>query len=114
MDLNLLVDGTHKMDKNEEHAGPQKLKNFLNVLAELWVDLQSTNLPLARISGKDVNVNMFLMAMHFLKCYQTEKERSLLSFDMQETGPGSLLEKLQLCNLPRLCGLISGLIIQWS
>jgi hypothetical protein len=49
-----------------------------NVLAELWVDLQSMNLPLARISGKDVNVNTFLMAMHFLKRYQAEKERSLL------------------------------------
>jgi hypothetical protein len=49
-----------------------------NVLAELWVDLQSTNLPLAQISGKDVNVNMFLMAMHFHKRYQTEKEWSLL------------------------------------
>ncbi|KAG7371241.1 hypothetical protein IV203_019811 [Nitzschia inconspicua] len=39
-------------------------------------DLQRTRVPAARVSSKaNLKVRFFLMAMHFLKCYPTERQR---------------------------------------
>ena len=40
------------------------------VYAQIWEDLQTTDIPEASIS--DENIDSFLMTMHFLKCYPTE------------------------------------------
>ena len=46
------------------------------VYAELWYDLQSTNVEDAKICGSKDSFDQFLMSIHFLKVYGTEHERS--------------------------------------
>jgi hypothetical protein len=47
------------------------------VYAQIWEDLQTTDVPEARIdTKKDLNVDNFLAAVNFLKSYRTEVERS--------------------------------------
>ena len=46
------------------------------VYAQIWEDLQTTEIPEARIDEKKVCVDSFLMAVHFLKCYPSEEQRS--------------------------------------
>jgi hypothetical protein len=45
------------------------------VYAQIWEDLQTTNNPEARISGK-ATPDSFLQGVHFLKCYPEEAERA--------------------------------------
>jgi hypothetical protein len=45
------------------------------VYAQIWEDLQTTDLPEARITD-DATVDLFLTGIHFLKIYPTENERS--------------------------------------
>jgi len=45
------------------------------VYAQIWEDLQTTKIPEANILNVKPCVDSFLMAVHFLKCYPTEKEQ---------------------------------------
>lgn len=46
------------------------------VYACIWEDLQTTEIPEARIDNNKMDVTRFLMAIHFLRIYPTETERS--------------------------------------
>lgn len=47
------------------------------VYARIWEDLQTTDVSKARINAEAAkNFNYFLMALHFLKCYNTETQQS--------------------------------------
>lgn len=46
------------------------------VYAEIFHDLQTTAIPTAQVSPKDVDVHNFLMALRFLRCYHTEIQLS--------------------------------------
>ena len=37
------------------------------VMAQMWEDLQTTTIASARVSSGELDVNSFLMAMHYLK-----------------------------------------------
>jgi len=41
------------------------------VYSELWSDLQTTTVPGARIDASEVDVESFLLGLHFLRCYPT-------------------------------------------
>lgn len=63
------------------------------VCAQMWEDLQITNIDEARISGKSVdnrnsgcNLKNFLRAYHFLKRYETDRERKCSSGHARETA----------------------------
>jgi hypothetical protein len=45
------------------------------VLAQMWEDLQFTNVPEAKINATKVDADCFLMAIHFLACHPNEKQR---------------------------------------
>jgi hypothetical protein len=51
------------------------------VYAEIWEDLQRTDVVEARVPVQDRNLKYFLMAMHHLKRYPTELERETM-FDI--------------------------------
>lgn len=42
------------------------------VYAQLWEDLQTTEIPGARIDGRATGIDHYLMAVYFLWCYPTE------------------------------------------
>ena len=44
------------------------------VYSEMWEDFQTTPIEAARIQRKDLNLDYFLMALTFLKCYPTESQ----------------------------------------
>lgn len=47
------------------------------VYAQIWEDLQNTNNPEARIDATNkriVNLDSFMMTIHFFKCYPTEAQ----------------------------------------
>jgi hypothetical protein len=46
------------------------------VYAQIWEDFQTTEIPEARIGPKMMDVDAFLMGIHFLKCYPSECERA--------------------------------------
>lgn len=48
------------------------------VYAKLFVDLQTTPIPEAQVSEKDLCVDDFLMSLHFLKCYPTELQQEAI------------------------------------
>ena len=48
------------------------------VYAQIWEDLQTTDIPEARIDARKDCVDSFLMAIHFLKCYPKEGERAAI------------------------------------
>ena len=47
-----------------------------NVYAAIFEDLQTTQIPEARVDPKVLCIDAFLMSLHFLKCYPTENQRS--------------------------------------
>ena len=49
----------------------------------IWEDLQTTEIPEARVEKKDLNIQHFLMSMHFLKLYPKEYEQEL-TFNVSE------------------------------
>ena len=46
------------------------------VYAQIWEDLQTTNIPEARIDSWKTDPDSFLMAIHFLVRYPTEEEQT--------------------------------------
>ena len=60
----------------------ERFKGFFGaspaVYAEVWEDLQKTDVVEARVPPQDRNVKHFLMAMHHLKRYPTELEREAM------------------------------------
>ena len=46
------------------------------VYAEIFEDLQTTEIAEARVDSDMICVDSFLMALHFLKCYPTENQLS--------------------------------------
>jgi hypothetical protein len=68
------------------------------VLAILYSDLQTTSITNARITGKNVSVRYFLIAMHTLKQYPTEDECQAISDISHKHGHDAVwyyLEKIQ-------------------
>jgi hypothetical protein len=63
----------------------ERFKGFFGaspaVYAEVWEDLQKTDVVEARVPPQDRNAKHFLMAMHHLKRYPTELEREAM-FDI--------------------------------
>jgi hypothetical protein len=55
------------------------------VYAQIWEDLQITEIPEARIDNKMVDADTFLMCIHFLKCYPTEVEQGGLFTGCEKT-----------------------------
>jgi hypothetical protein len=56
---------------------------------QIWEDLQTTEIPEARIDTNTTTVDSFLMRIHFLKCYLTETERAaLLESASRQRGTG--------------------------
>jgi hypothetical protein len=53
------------------------------VYAQIIEDLQTTHIEKARVKQKDISVKKFLIAMNFLKCYQSEEVRCG-KFDVSE------------------------------
>ena len=49
-----------------------------NVCAEMFADLQTTDTPGARLDVNKIDINCFLMALHFLRCYPTETQREAI------------------------------------
>lgn len=47
-----------------------------SVYAAIFNDLQTTDVAEARITGKEVSLDYFLMAIHYLKCNGTEGQRA--------------------------------------
>lgn len=58
----------------------QRFKDYYGsrpiVYAQIWEDLQTTDIQDARIDSSKCCVESFLMAIHFLKCYPTEGVRA--------------------------------------
>ena len=46
------------------------------VYAQIWEDLQTTNVAKARIDLQKACFDSFLMALHFMKCYPTGQEQA--------------------------------------
>jgi hypothetical protein len=46
------------------------------VYAQMWEDLQTTDIAEARLSSQELRVDYFLCSIHFLKCYHSESERA--------------------------------------
>jgi hypothetical protein len=46
------------------------------VYAQIIEDLQTTHIAEARVDSKNISVEKLLIAMNFLKCYQSEEVRS--------------------------------------
>jgi hypothetical protein len=75
-----------------EHAGLKlkysRFKSWFGsqpvVYAQIWEDLLTTDIAEARILPKD-DLDYFLMALHFLKGYDTEGERSG-NFQLQQSA----------------------------
>ena len=65
----------------------RRFKNYFGstpyVCTLIWEDLQTTEILEARVEKKDINIEHFLMAMHFLKTYPKEYEREV-AFDVSE------------------------------
>ena len=94
-------------ERSIQRRSQEKLaKNFVDrygashvVVAQIWEDLQITNIPQARLLPKDrKRISYFLMAMHFLKRYNVESERALdygLSEDTVRKWSWFFVEKIQ-------------------
>jgi hypothetical protein len=46
------------------------------VYAEIFEDLQMTEIDEARVDAETLCVDSFLLALHFIKCYHTENQMS--------------------------------------
>ena len=55
-----------------------------HVVAQIWEDLQLTDIADAKITGKEVNLEYFLMSLQTLKCYPKEWEREAM-FDISHS-----------------------------
>jgi hypothetical protein len=70
---------TRKLDQFNFHYG-----SFPIVVATIWEDLQTTSIDEAHVPPNKLNINYFLMAMHFLKMYPKEMQKeSIWSLDRQ-------------------------------
>lgn len=61
-----------------------------SVYAKIWEDLQTLPIPEAHIDSREgqfINLDNFLLAMHFLKCYPTETQLAA-SFKVCEKTAG--------------------------
>jgi hypothetical protein len=60
------------LDSFHSHYGSNPI-----VYAQIWEDLQTTEIEEAKISGAVANTGLdyFLMEIHFLKCYPTEQQQ---------------------------------------
>lgn len=67
----LRVKRSTRLERFRSHFGSNP-----NVYSEMWEDLQTTPIPEARITTDAVFVNLdsFLLALYFLKCYPTEAQ----------------------------------------
>jgi len=58
------------LDRFKKHFGSMPL-----VYTELWTDLQKTTIKKARININEVDVDSFLLGLHFLRCYPTNDQQ---------------------------------------
>ena len=79
--LRLLRYTNKQIDRYKKESANDKFRNHFggnpHVIAQIWEDLQTTDIEEARldIDPKYRSCNNFLMALHFLKRYDTEPER---------------------------------------
>ncbi|KAG7368233.1 hypothetical protein IV203_030976 [Nitzschia inconspicua] len=78
--LNLLRFEGKKVSKSNKKTNDERfIANYGSsplVCSMIYEDLQRTRVPAARVSSKaNLKVRFFLMAIHFLKCYPTERQR---------------------------------------
>jgi len=76
------------------------------VLAQIWEDLQRTDVAEARLPPGDAKLDRFLMAMHHLKRYPTELEREpIFDIDLMEGRDWVwyFLEKVQALKAEKIC-----------
>jgi len=88
-------------DRFVTHFGSHPL-----ILAEIFEDLQRSGVEEAFVPPQDANLDWFLMAMHHLKCYPTEKEREPI-FDVDRMKGRDwvwyFLEKIQALKAIKIC-----------
>jgi hypothetical protein len=76
------------------------------VVAQIFEDLQRTDIPEAYLPPSDAKINLFLMAMHHLKRYPTELEREPI-FDIDAMQGRDwvwfFLEKVQALKAVKIC-----------
>ena len=76
------------------------------VVAQIFENLQRTDIPEAYLPPSDARLDRFLMAMHHLKCYLTELEREPI-FDIDAMQGRDwvwfFLEKVQALKAVKIC-----------
>lgn len=69
-----------QLDRSKDKGNKEKFRAHFganpHVIAQLWEDLVTTNVPKARVDPKKNPIKQFFVALHFLKRYQTEIERN--------------------------------------
>src|SRR5687768_14674594 len=77
--LHLLHFSSCRIQRAEESTNIDRFVSHFGapppVCADIWEDLQKTEVDDDRISPQDLSIKYFLMAMHHLKQYPTEAER---------------------------------------
>ena len=68
---NDVFQGRVRDEKNEERFR-SIFGSSQYVVAAIWKDLQTTEIPEAKVIGNGSNLHYFFMSLHFLKCYPTE------------------------------------------
>lgn len=90
-----------KLEHFRSHFGSDPV-----VYADIWEDLQTTNLPAAIMILKHSDVDSFLMTLHFLKRYPTEIELAT-RFNMNERTVREIIwkfaRKLQALKTQKVC-----------
>jgi hypothetical protein len=70
----------HRQKKVRRAQNLERFRSFCGsnpvVYAEIFEDLQTTEIDEARVDAATLCVDSFLMALHFLKCYPTENQLS--------------------------------------
>lgn len=88
-----MSDFRQKKQKRDENIADFKALYGVHptVLAEIWVDLQTTTVQAARIDPtapyqkRTINLKNFFRAVHFLMRYPTERERKVATGNTQKT-----------------------------
>ena len=75
------LDWTQKqIDRMQDAGNKEKFRGHYgadpHVIAQIWEDLITTDLPQARVDPKKRPLAQFFVALHFLKRYQTEIEKN--------------------------------------
>ena len=80
--LRLVGFNAHRVSKVSRSTNLERFRAHygLNpiVYAQIWEDLQNTTCPDALIDSKTADLALYLMTIHFMKCYPTETQLAAL------------------------------------